>query len=49
VTENDTIIKNLLELQALVPNDIPVGPGHYWLHTKQGPIDVLLDDLLKGE
>jgi hypothetical protein len=43
--ERELIIGRLIEFGALIPSKVAVGEGHYWLHTINGPIDVLLEDL----
>ena len=42
--ERELIIGRLIEYGALIPSKVAVGEGHYWLHTINGPIDVILDD-----
>lgn len=48
--EQQVIIDNLMELGALRKGMFTaVGSGHYVLYTEHGPLDVILDDLTKGE
>ena len=45
--EDSRIILNLIRLGALRSNNVGVvGEGHFWLHTVNGPLDVILEDLL---
>lgn len=43
--EQSVIIMNLTRLGALTVNDRAVGGGHFWLHTPQGPLDIIPEDL----
>jgi hypothetical protein len=45
MNEDVEIIKNLIRLGALTVNDRAVGGGHFWLHTPQGALDIIPEDL----
>lgn len=43
--QESQILLNLIRLGAITPNNHAVGGGHFWVYTKQGPLDCILEDL----